>query len=41
MRMQLMPTGPNTLDHIRDVFTAAAQSALDVFPGSSSESVKK
>ena len=41
MRMQLMPTGPNTLDHIRDVFTAAAQSALDVFPDSSSESAIK
>ena len=31
LRMQLTPTGPDTLDHIRLVFTAAAQSALDVF----------
>ena len=38
LRMQLTPTGANTLDHISHVFTAAAQSALDVFSYSSSES---
>ena len=44
LRMQLTPTGPDTLDHIRLVFTAAAQSALDVFStraGDSAEMLSK
>ena len=31
LRMQLTPTGSDTLDHISHIFTAAAQSAIDVF----------
>ena len=40
LRMQLTPTGANTLDHIGSVFTMAAQSALDVFSVSSIESAE-
>ena len=40
LRMQLTPTGANTLDHIGSVFTMAAQSALDVFSISSIESAE-
>ena len=38
LRMQLTPTDEKTLDHVNDVFMAAAQSAIDVFSNSSSES---
>lgn len=37
LRMQLTPTGSDTLDHISHVFTAAAQSAIDVFSASSGD----
>ena len=33
LRMQLTPWDANTLNHITQVFTAAAQSAVDVFSG--------
>lgn len=35
LRMQLTPTGSDTLDHISHVFTAAVQSAIDVFSAGS------
>ncbi len=44
LRMQLTPAGSDTLEHLTDVFTMAAQSAIGVFPASSIEaaaSVKK
>jgi hypothetical protein len=43
LRMQLTPADAKTLDHISQVFTTAAQSALDVFsdnPGNPGESAK-
>ena len=40
LRMQLTPTGSDTLDHISHVFTTAAQSALDVFSVSSIDSAE-
>ena len=40
LRMQLTPTGLDTLEHISQVFTAAAQSALDVFSVSSGDSAQ-
>ena len=41
LRMQLTPTDASTLDHISHVFSAAAQSALDVFSCSSGESAAR
>lgn len=38
LRMQLTPAGMDTLDHITQVFTTAAKSAIDVFSASSGES---
>ena len=38
LRMQLTPKGMDTLDHITQVFTTAAQSAIDVLSVSSGES---
>ena len=40
LRMQLTPTGSDTLEHISLVFTAAAQSALNVFSTSAGESAE-
>jgi hypothetical protein len=40
LRMQLTPSDSNTLNHIASVFTAAAQSGVDVFPGDSAQSAK-
>ena len=40
LRMQLTPADAGTLDHITQLFTNAAQSAIDVFADNSGESAK-
>jgi hypothetical protein len=40
LRMQLTPADSNTLNHITRVFTAATQSAVDVFSGNSVKTTK-
>jgi hypothetical protein len=40
LRMQLTPSDPDTLDHMTRVFTAATQSAVDVFSGNPGKTAK-